>query len=62
MSILAEVIASVFRPAVAALAIALALAVVTLDTNKNSVSQTQMDITDWSCGGLFKPFCRAFSN
>lgn len=61
MSILAEVIASVFRPSVAALAIAAALAAVTLDTDKHSISRSQIDITDLSCGGLFKPFCRAFS-
>jgi len=62
MSYLNEIIASVFRPSVAALSIAAALAVVTLDTDKHSVSQRQVDITNLSCGGLFKPFCQAFSN
>ena len=62
MSFVTEIISTVFRPSVAALAIAGALAVVTLDTDKHSISQQQVDVTDLSCSGLFKPFCRAFTN
>ena len=61
MSFLSEIVGSAFRPSVAALSIAAALAVVTLDTDQHSVAQTQVDVTDLSCGGLFKPFCRAFA-
>ena len=62
MSYLIDIVATIFRPAVAGLAIAVALAAVTLDTDNHSISQSQLDITDLSCSGLFKPLCRAFAD
>ena len=59
---LTNIVASVFRPSVAALSIALALAIVTVDGSKNSISAGVVDVTDLSCGGLFKPVCRLVAN
>ncbi len=55
---LTDLVANVFRPSFAALSIAIAVAIVTIDGNAHKVSMDRVDVTDLSCGGLFKPFCR----
>lgn len=52
-----DLVASVFRPSMAALAIAAALAVVSVDNNSLTVSTGVVDATNLSCSGLFKPLC-----
>ncbi|MEM7472494.1 MAG: hypothetical protein AAF340_14180 [Pseudomonadota bacterium] len=58
---IANVLATVFRPSIAALAVALALGIASWDHNEHFTGTTSVDITDWSCTGLFKPICRAFN-
>lgn len=55
---LTNIVSSVFRPSVAALSIALAAAIVTIDGNSSSLNARAVDVTDLSCNGLFKPFCK----
>jgi len=57
-SFLFDLVSSVFRPAVAALAIAGALAIVSIDNNGLTVSNSVVDISDFSCSGVLRPFCR----
>ena len=60
-SFIADIVATVFRPSIAVLAVAIALGIASWDHNAHFADANHVDLTDWSCTGLFKPICRAFN-
>ena len=59
---LSEIIASVFRPGVAALALAVGASVILADSEVTSYKSYTVNAMDLSCSGLLRPVCSAFDS
>ncbi|MCY4334542.1 MAG: hypothetical protein OXC60_07680 [Litoreibacter sp.] len=57
---ISNLLGTVLRPSMAALGIAVAVGIASWDNDAQFNAANGVDITDWSCSGLFRPICQAF--